>query len=286
MRFFGYMIPVILIFGLTACQTTGVQEQSQADTTPTFSSLSTIKPPTVTGTKLIVSSVTQTAMEMPTRIRATDTPQLENSPTSSPIPATPTPQSQVSSPLQDHDLSLLPGIISAPYDPPRQGSDERHQGVDFAYYHLGERATIQGVPILPIFPGRVALSLTGNNPYGNFVIIETPQEILNGEIIAKLNLLPGESLYHLYAHLGDEPLVELGEWVTSGTILGHVGETGYWVTVPHLHLETRLGPAGTTFEVMDFYHTQTSEEERANYTLWRTSGVFRHFDPMLLLEQP
>ena len=52
--------------------------------------------------------------------------------------------------------------------------------------------------------------------------------------------------------------------------------------MPHLHLETRLGLAGVTFDGMAYYSTQTTPEERANYERWRTSGDFRHFDPMLI----
>jgi hypothetical protein len=50
--------------------------------------------------------------------------------------------------------------------------------------------------------------------------------------------------------------------------------------IPHLHLETRLGPAGTVFESMRFYSTSATIKEMENYVLWRTSGVYRHFDPM------
>jgi hypothetical protein len=50
----------------------------------------------------------------------------------------------------------------------------------------------------------------------------------------------------------------------------------------HLHLETRLGKAGETFSGMAFYTTSASVEEMENYVRWRTSGDFRHFDPMNL----
>ena len=64
--------------------------------------------------------------------------------------------------------------------------------------------------------------------------------------------------------------------------IGEVGMTGR-TEIPHLHLETRLGPSGSKFESMRFYDTRATREEMANYILWRTSGVFRHFDPMRLL---
>ena len=53
--------------------------------------------------------------------------------------------------------------------------------------------------------------------------------------------------------------------------------------IPHLHLEFRLGPVGKVFESMRFYDTRASLEEMDTYVLWRTSGIFQHFDPLLLL---
>ncbi len=54
--------------------------------------------------------------------------------------------------------------------------------------------------------------------------------------------------------------------------------------IPHLHLETRLGPAGQVFESMRFYDTRATQKEMDTYILWRTSGIFQHFDPLQLLE--
>jgi len=34
---------------------------------------------------------------------------------------------------------------------------------------------------------------------------------------------------------------------------------------------------------MSYYLADTTPEEKENYILWRTSGEFRHFDPMELL---
>jgi murein DD-endopeptidase MepM/ murein hydrolase activator NlpD len=92
----------------------------------------------------------------------------------------------------------------------------------------------------------------------------------------------GESLYLLYAHLNLPPPVALGEAIAACQPLGEVGMSGN-TDIPHLHLEMRLGPAGTVFESMRFYDTRASIEEMENYVLWRTSGVYRHFDPMFLL---
>jgi hypothetical protein len=61
-----------------------------------------------------------------------------------------------------------------------------------------------------------------------------------------------------------------------------VGKSGN-AGIAHLHLEARLGPPSARFESMAYYKTDATGEEKNNYTRWRTSGDFRHFDPMLLL---
>jgi murein DD-endopeptidase MepM/ murein hydrolase activator NlpD len=83
--------------------------------------------------------------------------------------------------------------------------------------------------------------------------------------------------------MADEPQVKPGEEIFECTLLGAVGKSGN-AGIPHLHLETRIGPPGVMFEAMAYYSTQTSEVERLNYERWRTGGEFVHFDPMLLFE--
>jgi murein DD-endopeptidase MepM/ murein hydrolase activator NlpD len=61
-----------------------------------------------------------------------------------------------------------------------------------------------------------------------------------------------------------------------------VGTSGNSVN-PHLHLETRLGPAGFTFASLAHYDTSATQDEMRQYCLWRLSGAFQPFDPMLLL---
>jgi murein DD-endopeptidase MepM/ murein hydrolase activator NlpD len=94
----------------------------------------------------------------------------------------------------------------------------------------------------------------------------------------------GESLYLLYAHFGQSPAIHFGDVVQCGQVIGEVGKTGYNIVNPHLHLETRLGPAGMVFESMAFYTTSATETEMANYRRWRTSGEFKHIDPLRLFE--
>ena len=78
------------------------------------------------------------------------------------------------------------------------------------------------------------------------------------------------------------PLVKLGDLVDPCRLIGQVGKSGNAVE-PHLHLETRRGPPGATFENFGYYQAENTEQEKANYLLWRTSGVFQHMDPMILL---
>jgi murein DD-endopeptidase MepM/ murein hydrolase activator NlpD len=208
-------------------------------------------------------------------------------PTNTLPPSTSTPQPRIAtalcSPLAEHSLTQLPEIISSSYEPPPPGKDERHHGIDFFYYNHGGRASIEGEGIQSIMAGRVAAAIHDRLPYGNMVIIETPYEQLSDEIIKVLKITRGTSIYHLYAHFEDSPQVEIGDKVECGQRLGQVGKSGYVVPVAHLHLETRLGPPGITFESMVFFDTQATPEEQAAYTRWRTSGEFQHFDPILLL---
>ncbi len=196
--------------------------------------------------------------------------------------ASPTPVPTLCSPLAEHPLSELPEIVSDPYRPPPPGKEERHHGVDFSYYRRGERLSILGVGVQSIFSGRVAASIQESFPYGNVVIVETPLNALPADLAETLGIKIGESVYSLYAHLGSSPLVALGDTVVACQGIGEVGKSGN-AGVSHLHLEMRIGPAGRSFTSMAFYTTQATEEERANYLLWRISGIFRHFDPMQVL---
>lgn len=202
-----------------------------------------------------------------------------------PVVATTTPKSvkgRVCSPLDEHTIIDLPEIVSSPYDPPPMGKDDRHQGVDFAYYVQGTRSSIDGEGVTAILSGWVALVVEDRLPYGYMVILETPVTDLPEEILHKLDILPDESVYHLYAHLKEPPLVSTGDWVACGQLFGYVGKSGYNIPVPHLHLETRIGPSGTRFDGMVFYDTQASESEMDNYKTWRMSGAYNHFDPLRL----
>jgi murein DD-endopeptidase MepM/ murein hydrolase activator NlpD len=133
-----------------------------------------------------------------------------------------------------------------------------------------------------VLKGWVSAALADTYPLGNLVIVETQREILPQALVEALDIPADRSLYLLYAHLDEPPLVNPGDEVAACQLLGAVGRSGNTL-VAHLHLETRLGPPGATFNGLSRFTDSATEEERANYNLWRISGVFRHFDPMSLL---
>jgi len=197
-------------------------------------------------------------------------------------PPTPIQAFELCSPLSLHPLDELPAIISDPYNPPPPGREERHHGVDFGYYHYQERDSMLGEPVQAVLPGNAAAVIDDLYPYGNMVIIETAYARIPVTAREVIHINENESLYILYAHLDQAPLVGLRDQVNACQLLGEVGKSGN-ADIPHLHLETRLGPPGTVFVSMRFYDTRASVEEMENYKLWRTSGVYRHFDPMKIL---
>lgn len=193
-------------------------------------------------------------------------------------------QNSVCSPLFSTPIEELSGIVSDGYHPPPLGQDGRHQGVDFAYYHQYGRASIAGERVQAILGGTVAGLINDRFPYGNAVIIETPQDQIPLSFQKMLELQNGVSIYILYAHLSGYPPLIIGDPIRSCQMLGWVGRSGN-TGVAHLHLETRIGKAGQVFSSMAYYSTDASPEERTQYLIWRTSGQFWHFDPMLLLGQ-
>jgi murein DD-endopeptidase MepM/ murein hydrolase activator NlpD len=192
---------------------------------------------------------------------------------------------RVCSPLEGHSLFELEEIISFPYDPPPLGKDTGHHGVDFAYYRWKDRLSIQGVIIQAALPGRVAAVILNRPPYGYMVMVETPPADLPIGLADRIGVQKEESVYLLYAHMNDVPVVVLGEMVGCGQALGEVGNTPpEWSSAPHLHFEGRVGPEGTVFAEMAYYINNVTNLEYENYNLWRMSGVFRLFDPMILVE--
>lgn len=272
---------IILVLPLVACA------QSQLEATAPASQATEASLPAQTALATSRSSNpgdTQgqaVALDLP----LTATLLVEITPTSPAPTKTPTPiPFHICSPLDIHDLDELPEIISDPYRPPPPGKEQRHHGVDFSYYRRGERTTIQGVGVQSVFSGKVVAAIVDSFPYGNVVILETEYADLPAPLAAELEIPPGESIYTLYAHMDQAPLVALDDLVLACQALGQVGKSGN-AYEPHLHLEMRLGAPGAQFTSMGFYKADDTAEERSNYVLWRTSGEFRHFDPMIVLNK-
>jgi murein DD-endopeptidase MepM/ murein hydrolase activator NlpD len=266
-----------LLVGLTACHNSlSVEILDNNTSTPTI----VIQQKTPVENEFLQHNLTESA---------TPTPSLQNDPTPSmTMPAQASSSESkifsVCSPLEHETVISISEIVSDPYHPPPPGRDERHQGVDFSYYHRGDRETIEGEGIQAIMGGKVAAVVIDRLPYGNMVIIETPASLLSSQFDEYFDIGVNESLYHLYAHMQSSPLVKLGDLVECGQLLGAVGTTGYNIVNPHLHLETRIGPVGVQFKGMAFYTTSATQNEMDTYLRWRTSGEFSHFDPMLLFD--
>jgi murein DD-endopeptidase MepM/ murein hydrolase activator NlpD len=194
------------------------------------------------------------------------------------------PEFQICSPLYGILREDLPRLVSDGYaPPPRLRPDDRHHGVDFAYYHWKGGGPIAGTPVQSVLAGRVAMALEDTFPYGNVVIVEVARADLPEDLLLTLNFPEGQSLYLLYAHLQKESLqVQVNDAVSACQLLGAVGRTGN-TQANHLHLETRFGPPGATFTGMSAFTDTASDDEKRNYRLWRISGKYQHFDPLRLL---
>jgi len=266
---------VVLLLSITGCINKGIEV-----TIPTH--ISTKPESIISESTSIIESPLPTQEKKPSSTVLTTSQTANYKPSRT---ATVLSELMTCSPLAEHRIDELSEIVSSPYDPPPMGKDDRHQGVDFAYYNRGERPTIEGEGVQAIMAGRVAAVLNNQNPYGNMVMIETTWDFVPVETREDLLIDKGESVYHLYGHLKYTPVLSAA-WVGCGAHLGFVGDTGYNIAMAHLHLETRIGPSGTDFDDMRFYDTRASEAERENYALWRMSGLYRHFDPLLLFEIP
>lgn len=253
--------------------------------------------PTLTVTP---TAVPPTATSQPT---ATNTPL----PTATPQPtATPDPSAGFvfSSPLQDMALNELKDIVANPFDLPSPGYDDKHHGVDFAYYSRGSHTKMEGLEIYSVMPGKVAGVILNRKPYGNAIIIETDFSAITPAFLEKIKppaqatpfpynprLVGCENLqtqswtetpsaiYTLYGHMKDAPVLKVGDPVASGQLIGLVGTTGASVN-PHLHLEMRWGPGGTEFASLSHYDTSATPAERVEYCKWRISGQYILINPM------
>jgi murein DD-endopeptidase MepM/ murein hydrolase activator NlpD len=273
-------ILLVLFLGISACG--NKNPQAEITNNPIADQPSSAKPTAIikslSTSQSVTPIITAEAMDKPTlaygdlvnQTSITITPTLTITPP------------KICSPLGFHTFDQLNEIVSAPYDPPREGSDERHQGVDFAYYNHNGRESILGESISAVMDGKVVGLSEGKPPYGNMVLIETVIKFMPIPLVKELDLSANQSIYHLYAHMIGSPNHKIGDIVECGQMIGSVGNSGVPTANPHLHLETRIGKSGTILGYMAFYTTSSTAGERASYQLWRMSEDFKHFDSMRL----
>lgn len=104
------------------------------------------------------------------------------------------------------------------YDPYETGITIRHTGIDL----VGKT----DCNIIAVEDGEVVISGYMENGYGNYVKIK--------------HNFNGNTIYTLYGHMKNLPLVKVGELVKKGQKIGIQGNTGN-STGPHLHFEIIVG---------------------------------------------
>lgn len=250
---------------------------------------------------VVVSTIRPTSTATPTAIpaSATLTPVASITPAPS-IPATP----QVCSPLQDVEFEELPAWVVNPFNPPRPGSDDPHQGLDLAQLDSRTNLALTGWPVQAVLTGRVAMVLQDRFPYGNAILIASNfeqlpvhwQQVLPAAvpvqeyrgaltcpaILTEDNWGDDLSIYILYAHLENPPNFKNGQTVECGQQIGRIGVSGNALN-PHVHLEIRAGPAAAQFESMAHYTGNATPAEMSAYCTWRIGGQFQLLDPTSLL---
>jgi murein DD-endopeptidase MepM/ murein hydrolase activator NlpD len=116
-------------------------------------------------------------------------------------------------------------------------ADYRYGGVFFEdVVHTGvDIPSPTGTPVLAAGSGKVTWA-----GYGLYALKEDPKDPYGLAVAIKHDFgYDGYTLYTVYGHL-NEILIERGQVVEGGQMIGVVGETGK-VTGPHLHFEVRLG---------------------------------------------
>jgi len=265
----------------------------------------------IQGETLITS--TQELIEPPATPEVSMTPIINPTPTntftSEPVEvSTPAiPSITYSSPLVDYSIDELIDMISNLYNPPKPGSDDPHQGVDFSIVDPKLGYAIKGSTVQVILSGEVVMVMNDRFPYGNSILIETPFESLPSSWKDFIGKLPSPALFEvkqaltcpegwdksqngnhdlslfiLYAHLDEVVEWEVGDQILNGEVIGAIGNSGN-VLAPHLHIEMRYGDSESLTGSMAHYHVTASEDEMAIYCRWRVSGWYRLVDPMGLL---
>ncbi len=243
---------------------------------------------------------------------STPTSKESDPPVPTPTPTTESPEAKtpVCFPLAGINFADLSAaeININPFATPAVSLDDGHHGLDIAFWRFKDLSTMEGLPVLSLFDGKVASVITDRTPYGNMIMIETPLDQIPAKFLESGHiptLAPlavndgrltcpefsadeygsnGRSLYVLYAHLLNPPAFHIGDSVTACQQIGAVGNTGESSQF-HLHMEVRVGPSGASFPCMSHRNTGATVEEMRNYCVWRISGIFQMFDPMTVLSQ-
>jgi murein DD-endopeptidase MepM/ murein hydrolase activator NlpD len=206
-------------------------------------------------------------------------PTLTNTFTPTITPFVSTFNGMMQTPLKGIGFSDLKMIISQPFIQGIETRDIGHYAVDLGSYDYKGKNIINW-PILAVFSGKVASVVNDRPPLGNSLIIETPYSEIPEKIVELIGIKPDQSLYHLYGHMIENPTVEIGNYVKSGDLIGHVGKSS--TVEAHLHFETRIGPPNIVFDSLAYYSGDITPDEKTNYERFRMSGEFRSFDPMLI----
>lgn len=154
-------------------------------------------------------------------------------------------------------ISLVDSLKSYHY--PYLGRVLSRYGVRRGRNHNGVDIPLkEGEPIYATFDGRVRYSQNSKTGYGNLVIIRHD----NG-------------LETYMGHLSKR-LVEAGEWVTAGQVIGEGGSTGR-STGPHLHFETRY--YGQSFDPERLIDFKTGMLRRETFLLKRSYfDIYSRYD--------
>lgn len=256
-------------------------------------------------TIVLISTATQTALPATETASPTPSPYATASAMLQPSSTSTKPAIAICSPLAKISIQNLRDTVTNPFLPPIPGSDDPHQGIDFAYMDATTRIALSGSPVGAALPGRVAGTINDRFPYGYAVIIETSLDRLAPQVRAEMptpeptrSSHPSltcpqvesairfdsdeRSLYLLYGHLQAPTDVLPGQEVSCGDRLGATGDSGNALN-PHLHLEARIGPAGAIFTGLAHYETRASPSEMRAYCDWRVSGTFQVIDPLKIL---
>lgn len=105
-----------------------------------------------------------------------------------------------------------------------------HHGIDINFDKGSE-----GTPLYAITGGKVVSSQGGG-------LVETPSS--NGGCGNNVQWKDSGGYYHWYMHMRDDPLVNVGDEIEPGQLLGYVGDTG-WSSGAHLHYSVNKAPGSS-----------------------------------------